>query len=342
MKKNKRSKAILATIMAISVLVSALVLPVSAVNENVIVGIASDPAISGAAPGATAIVPIIVYNVADLGAGTLRVTYNSSVCNVTNVTVGHLPIWAKNLSTPGLAIISVLDEDSGHTGDVTFANLEIEATGSCGETSPLDITVKTLYTYTPEHIPAANISVSNGTFTALDVVEPSVTNPSATPVTILNDNGRPRKPGTNISQLNISVLDECTVETVTVNLSAIGGSAEAQMTNIPGTDIWTVNVSATAGINLTHNLEVNASDNSGNFDNTVSIPPLTVLRRGDVDRDDDADILDALYIAQWTVDLVPEPSVFVGDVLPATGDGVVDIGDALYIAKWTVGNEGEP
>jgi hypothetical protein len=34
-------------------------------------------------------------------------------------------------------------------------------------------------------------------------IEPQVTNPSATPATILNDNGRPRVVGTNISQLNM-------------------------------------------------------------------------------------------------------------------------------------------
>ena len=313
----------------------------STANENIIVGITS----LSAAPGDTATVPIIVYNVTDLGAGTLRVTYDSSVCNVTNVTTGNLATVIKNIKTPGLANISVFDTEVGHTGDVIFANLTIEATGSCGETSPLNISVERLGTYDEgAEIPAANISVSNGTFTILDIVEPSVTNPSATPDTILNDNGRPRIPGTNISQLNVTVTDECTgVLTVTVNLSAIGGSATAQMTNIPGTDIWTVNVNATAeaGINLTHYLEVNASDNFGNFNNTVSIR-LTVLRRGDVDRDNDVDIMDAREIAKYTVGNAPDLIVFIGDVDPATGNGVVDIGDALYIAKYVAGNADEP
>ena len=342
MKKNKRSKTVLAAIMALSVLASVLVLPVFADNENVIVGITSNPSISGALPGDTATVPIIVYNVTDLGAGTLTVTYNSSVCTVTGVTNGDFPILSKNISVPGIVRISALDT-SGHTSDVTFANLEIKAIGSCGETSPLNISVETLWTFgpPPASIPAADISVSNGTFTISDTVEPSVTNPSATPATILNDNGRPRVPGTNISQLNVTVTDNTKVDTVTIDLSPIGGSAAAQMTKIPGTDIWTVTVKATAGINLTHNLVVNASDNSGNFNNTVSIP-LTVLRRGDVVRDNVVDIADALYIAQWTAGWVPDPGVFVGDVLSAAGDGTVDIGDALYIAQYTVGLVPEP
>ena len=172
MKKKKCSKAVLAAIMAMSVLASALVLPAYAANENVIIGITSGPAISAAAPGDTATVPIIVYNVTDLGASTLTVTYNSSVCTVTDVTAGDFPMLSKNISVPGLMIISALDM-SGHTGDVTFANLEIKAIGSCGETSPLNISVETLKTYTDiQNIPA---TVSNGTFTILSGPTPSPT-----------------------------------------------------------------------------------------------------------------------------------------------------------------------
>ena len=181
MGKNKRSKVVLATIMAISVLASVLVLPAFAANENVIVGITSDPTISGAEPGVTATVPIIVSAVTDLGAGTLSITYNPSVCNVTDVTVGDLSTAVKNLGTPGLAIISVFDLGSEHTGDVTIANLKIKAIGSYGETSPLNITVTTLKTFGPPSatILAANISVSNGTFIVLGGPRPT---PTTTPI----------------------------------------------------------------------------------------------------------------------------------------------------------------
>ncbi len=169
MKKKKSSKAVLAAIMA--VLASALVLPAYAANENVTVGITSDPAISGAPHGDTAAVPIIVYNVTDLGAGTLNVTYNSSVCAVTDVTVGDLSaMLSKNISVPGIVIISALDM-SGHTGDVTLAYLEIKAIGTSGQTSPLNISGATLKTYTDiQNIPA---TVSNGTFTILSGPTPS-------------------------------------------------------------------------------------------------------------------------------------------------------------------------
>ncbi|MFZ2070351.1 MAG: hypothetical protein WAV32_01845 [Halobacteriota archaeon] len=178
MAKHKSNKAVLVIIMAMSVFVSAFALTVFAANENVIVGITSDPTISGAAHGDNATIPIIVYNVTDLAAGTLKVTYDSSVCNVANVTIGDLPEVVKNLGRPGLAIISAFNSEAGLTGDVIFANLTIEAIGTPGETSPLNITVEILGTYSGVTIPVANISVNNGTFAVLDVIEPSVTNKS--------------------------------------------------------------------------------------------------------------------------------------------------------------------
>ena len=149
---------------AMAVLASVLVLPVFDTNENVVAGITS----LSVMPGDTATVPVMVYGVTDFGAGTLRVTYNPSVCTVTDVTVGDYAVVTKNISVPGLAILSAMDTE-GHTGDVVFANLEIKAVGGCGDSTPLDITVETLKTYGPPigTIPAADIRVSSGTFTIL-------------------------------------------------------------------------------------------------------------------------------------------------------------------------------
>lgn len=112
-KANGNKAVLVAIIMAISVLALAIVLPAFAANENVIVGITSDPAISGAAPGDTATVPIIVYNVTDLGAGTISVSYNSSVCNVIDVTIGNLHTVLKNISVAGPPIADAIRENEG-------------------------------------------------------------------------------------------------------------------------------------------------------------------------------------------------------------------------------------
>jgi len=126
-------------------------------------------------------------------------------------------------------------------------------------------------------------TVIDGTFIIEEDAEaPVVTGASASPDTILNDNGRPRAPGTNITTLNVTVIEaDSGIANVTIDLSSIGGSANEPMIRGGETDVRTVTVNAVAGINLTHQLTANATDNKGNFNDSVSII-LTVLRRGDV------------------------------------------------------------
>ena len=188
--------------------------------------------------------------------------------------------------------------------------------------------------------------------TAVDEAPPSVTNPEANPGVILNDNGRGRAAGTNVSRINVTVTDDAGVASVTIDLSSIGGAAAEPMSLLEGTNtngIWTVTTTASAGINGTHSLVVNATDIYSKSNDTVSVP-LEVLRRGDVKRDNAVNMEDMMYIARYTVGLEPEasnpPSVLVGDVVGAggdpRGDGKVDMKDALYIARWVAGLEQEP
>ena len=182
-----------------------------------------------------------------------------------------------------------------------------------------------------------------------DTEAPVVMNATAMPNVILNDNGRERATGTNVSRINVTVTDDAGVANVSIDLSPIGGSATQPMERIEGTDIWTVTTNASSGINVTNYLLVNATDVYGKFNNTVSVP-LEVLRRGDVVRDNVVDMKDMEYIARYSVGLEPEasnpPSVPVGDVVgedgDPCGDGKVDMKDALYIARWTVELEQEP
>ncbi|KAF5425898.1 hypothetical protein C5S42_09185 [Candidatus Methanomarinus sp.] len=84
-----------------------------------------------------------------------------------------------------------------------------------------------------------------------DTEAPTVTDASASPDTILNDNGRPRAPGTNTTTLSVTVTDaHSDVANVTIDLSSIGGYANEPMVREGETDTWTVNVNAVAGINL--------------------------------------------------------------------------------------------
>ena len=336
---NKRTKALLMAIPAVlAILVFA---PAASAAGHAVVSIATD---AGAPLTGTDTVPIMVDDEGSnmcLGSGIINVTYNSSVVHVTGVATGTgnaLPVINWNAdNTAGWVIITSMDFLQPHNGSVIFANVTYEAVGNCGESSPLNITVNSLTDYNDySQIPR---TVSHGTFTILDIAEPSVTNPSATPATILNDNGRPRVPGTNISRLNVTVTDECSgVSTVTVNLLAIGGSAIQALT--PGSP-YTVNTNAMAGINLTHNLVVSATDNRGNLNTSVSIQ-LTVLRRGDIVRDNVVNDGDMLYIAKYIVGKESPPDEFIAGVWPADSyDGVNDA-DMLYIAKYIVGKEVAP
>jgi S-layer protein (TIGR01567 family) len=163
-----------------------------------------------------------------------------------------------------------------------------------------------------------------------------VMNPSTNPAIILNDNGRPRPPGTNITRLNVTVTGN--VSSVTIDLSPIGGSAEAPMIKIPGTDIYTITTNATAGINLVNNLVVNATDTRGNFNNSVSIP-LTVSLRGDFNGDGKIDLKDLLFLRRHLAGLEPSINPLVADIQPAEGDGKVDLKDLLFLRRHLAGQE---
>jgi len=297
--------------------------------------------------------------------------FNSSIVNVNGVVEGELfkQNGANTLFNPGTIdnvagvvthvwgnILNTSGAPKNVSTSGTFAIINITASNTAAGPSPLALICKPPISVLVSD-PGGNavpISVINGTVKVNRAPEPSdtspplVTNPTATPATILlNDNSRPRAPGTNISQLNVTVTDDTEVDTVTIDLSPIGGSAEARMSKIPGTDIWSVTTTATAGINLTHNLIVTATDIYGNSNTSVSIQ-LTVLRRGDVFRDNVVDTKDAAYIARYLAGSEPEvPNLLlVGDVIGKNGDPigdvVVDMKDAAYIARYEAGFEDVP
>ncbi len=284
--------------------------------------------------GSSTTITVIVYYQDSTPAPSVRLFFDNSGTNLGNLSGGtyvcfedtELCVWSKFANETGVATMTLT---SGSTAGIE--EVRVWVPGREGS-SNLD----------------KNVSI---TFTAEDTAPPLVTNPSATPSVILSDTGRPRAAGTNCSQLNVTVTDEAGVANVTIDLSAIGGSAAQPLQRISGTatnGVWSVTTSATIGVNATHALRVNATDLYGKSNDSVSIT-LEVLRRGDVVRDDVVDLKDALYIARFTVGLEPEasnpPSAFVADVVgnagdPA-GDGRVDMKDVLYIARWVTDLEPE-
>ena len=62
--------------------------------------------------------------------------------------------------------------------------------------------------------------------------------------TILNDNGRPRPPGTNYTILNVTAIDNVGISNVTVDLTPLNQSEAQPLTRIEGIDIWTETIKA--------------------------------------------------------------------------------------------------
>jgi len=286
---------------------------------------------------------IMVNNASNLGSGNITVTYNTSVVHVTNVTSGDgnaLAVQDWNVdNSAGSVQILAQDGNTSHNGDVVLAIVTFHAVGEYPDSTPLAISSSELIDYTSYGI--IGHSVTNGTFSIIDNEPPVITDAIATPDVILNDNGRPRVPGTNVTVLNATVLDIGSgVVNVTIDLSPIGGSDNQVMERIAGTDVWTVATTATDGINLSHELVVTATDGVNNTN--TSVIGLTVLLRGDVVRDGELNSADSLYIAKYLVGKESMPSLLVSDMSPAEGDGKITSADALYLAKYLVGNEAAP
>ncbi|MBC2698516.1 MAG: sarcinarray family MAST domain-containing protein [ANME-2 cluster archaeon] len=295
-----------------------------------------------AVPNSYAFTSITVNNVTGLGSGDIIVTYNSSVVHAIDVTSGDgnaLTMQTSNIdNTAGLVEITAWDVSESHNGDVVLAIVTFQAVGKYPDSTPLSI-ISRLYDYTSYS--SIGHSVTNGTFSIIYNEPPVITDAIATPDVILNDNGRPRTPGTNVTVLNATVLNGTSgVVKVTIDLSGIGGSDDQVMERITGTDVWTVATTAKNGINLTHELVVTATDGANNTN--TSVIELTVLLRGDVVRDKDLNSADALYIAKYLVGKEPSPSLLVSDMSPAEGDGRITSADALYLAKYLVGKEAAP
>ena len=296
-----------------------------------------------AAPNGYAFTSITVNNVTGLGSGDIIVAYNSSVVHAINVTSGDgnaLTVQTSDIdNTAGLVRITAWDVSKSHNGDVVvLAIVNFHAVGEYPDSTSLAISSE-LFDYTSYGI--IGHSVTNGTFSIIDNEPLVITDAIATSDVILNDNGRPRIPGTNVTVLNATVLNGGSgVVMVTIDLSPIGGSDDQVMERITGTDVWTVATTANDGINLTHELVVTATDGANNTN--ISVIGLTVLLRGDVVRDGNLNSADALYIAKYLVGEEEMHSLLVGDISPAEGDGRINSADALYLAKYLVGKEAAP
>ena len=257
----------------------------------------------------------------------------------------------QDYSSVGILDMSAWNQ-GGVKGDVVLATVELEVVdGAAGSDVTLSLTVDLFedvyggaidYYTVPTTISIKNLA---GDLTVSSTAMPN-SNLGDTIDAILNSNGRLRHTGDDEIVIYATVTDSgLGIQSVTVDLSSIGGSANALMSEIAPGD-FELTATATAGINNAHSFVVTATDNGGNTA-TDTTNSLTVYRRGDVVRNNMVDMGDALCIAKWTVGLEPSLDMdhfkFVGDVQPASdGDHTTNMADALFIARHTVGLEPAP
>ena len=138
-----------------------------AITTAVVVSI-PDTAVSA---NTSAIVPININGVTDLASLDIWLSYDKDVVTVANVTAGTLGAITVSIdNTNGVTKINRLSA-TGNTGDFIFANVELQAVGSTGETSALDLDVKEMVDSNGD--PIAH-SVEDGVFTILALMEGDV------------------------------------------------------------------------------------------------------------------------------------------------------------------------
>ena len=114
--------------------------PLAALADGTAVSIADTSA--GQAGEIT--VDVEIAGVTDLGAADIWLHYDSGVVEVTSVADGELGTITHSIDNPGGVTKMVWFSATGKTGDFVFARVTLHAVGSEGDTSTLDLDVRTL------------------------------------------------------------------------------------------------------------------------------------------------------------------------------------------------------
>ncbi len=120
--------------------------------------------ISDAATGPNSSVTrtIMVENVTNLAAATVDITYDPNIVNVLSVSAGDFGTVTTNIdNTAGKTTITAFS-NTGKSGNVSFANVVLNAVGSINATSPLTLSVAAI---SDQNANAILYTIRNGTFT---------------------------------------------------------------------------------------------------------------------------------------------------------------------------------
>ena len=211
-------------------------------------------------------VPIMIFDASGVASIGLKLSYNASIVNVTGVTqgdfTGYFGFDSSN-AINGRVTINTYITGTQLTGNITVANIKLEAAGNPGEQSALDLEIITIVDRYANELKA---STDNGSFIVSDIAHPDIVPPSinslhANPSVIYND-------GTQTTQLSVTANDESGIYSITVDLSKIGGSPKQMMVRAGNVWTYTTNAFAKPGKYL---LRINATDNRGNSNTSAAI-----------------------------------------------------------------------
>ncbi len=114
------------------------------------------------------VLPIMIGNVNNLGAGTIRLNYDPNVASVPGVSAGDIGNVISNIDgITGMTEISAIST-APRSGNVAFANVRLRAVGLINSTSPLNLSVQTLI---DQNGAAINYTLRNGTLTVSAVIK---------------------------------------------------------------------------------------------------------------------------------------------------------------------------
>jgi len=186
-----------------------------------------------ASKGSYVTVPVMIYDATGVACSGVNLTYDVSVVNVIGVTQGDFTTYFgfdDESAADGWVTINTYINGTSLTGDVKIADLILKAVGDAGDTSPLDMEIIAMADQNGRPVSG---TVSNGLFTVVsDTSPPVVADPSASQLIPDDTNGVPSWGET--ATLSVTVTDESDITSVTIDLSAIGGSPVQPMTHIGG------------------------------------------------------------------------------------------------------------
>lgn len=295
--------------------------------------------------------------------GTSSVTYPAALETV--IAVGSLDTGGtkssfsnygvgQELMAPGSGILSTLPRNQyGYKSGTSMATPFVAGVAALVRSQNPGLTnaeIRQVLTATADDLGAAGTDPMYGygridayaAVTAVSAATVAAAESTASPATIPCDTDG--NPGWGESTtLTVTAADTVVIDTVTINLSSLGGSPTAAMSRWNET-AWTLDVSSSLpspyadGAYLPVNLTVAVTPLYGAGGTTADIP-IFVVKNGDVNEDNNISLYDALYIARSTLGMEGYGTMdaAVGDV---TGDGTSNLADALYTAKHVLGLPG--